>query len=254
MDNKLDFLDGDAPADLPTPVVEATQAEAPSGPARGDDGKFVSTAEPTPPAAPVAAAEPAPVAPPPPEPAHAPLSALLDERERRQAAERERDELRKAQQRPPEPVTVPDPYEDPNGYQAFQAQQTQQAALNIRLDLSEDLARGKHGDALVDQARDWALERMAKSPAFNHEVLSHRNPYDFIVQQHQRDQFVSQIQPSDYEAFQAWRAAQSAAPQPAAQAASPVPPPPSLASATSAGGAASVPTAPGSAYDALFKG
>lgn len=260
MDNKLDFLGGeplvDAPAPDLTPDAPAPEA-APSGPERGPDGKFVSSApqveqEPAPAPAPV----PEPLAKP--EAGHVPITAMLDEREKRQAAERELAELRRqAQQRQPAPA-LPDPFVDPDGYAAHQQAQVQSTALNIRLDLSEDLARNKHGDAPVDQARDWALAKMNASPAFQQEVLSNRNPYEFIVQQHQRDQLVAQVQGSDFEEFKAWKAAQAGLAQSpsAAPAAPPTPvaaPPRSLASATSAGGLQAVPQGPGTAFDSIFK-
>lgn len=248
--DKLDFLSGETPVDALTPAEEI---DADTGPARGPDGKFISQAEPQ--IEPVLDAapepEPAPLAatPAPPEPGHVPLSAVLDEREKRQALERELAELRRQHAQPQAPAL--DPYEDPAAY-------TQQVALNIKLDMSEELARSKHGDELVEQAKQWAVAKFGQSPAFQQEVLSNRNPYEFAVQAYQRDQLVSQLKPDDLAAFQAWKAAQASL-QPAqlaAPAAIPQPvaaPPRSLASATSAGGAAHVPTGEGQAFDSLFK-
>ena len=54
-----------------------------------------------------------------------PLTALLDEREKRQALKRERDELEQrlqaleAQRQPQSQAQIPDPYEDPAGYQQY---------------------------------------------------------------------------------------------------------------------------------------
>lgn len=257
----LNFLDGETPDDAPTPAPEPQaapdQAPAPeqveTGPARGPDGKFVAQADPAPQAAPPQpepAPQPAPAAQTP-EPAHAPLTALLDEREKRQNAERELAELRKQVAPPPPAAPAPDYYEDPAGY-------TDQRTLNIRLDLSEDMARGKHGEETVTAAQQWALARMQASPAFNAEVLSNRNPYEFVVQAYQRDQVVSQLTPDTLAAFKSWQVAQAAlqSQQPAASAAPPTPvapPPVSLASATSAGGMQHVPSGPGQAFDAVIK-
>jgi hypothetical protein len=83
MPSPLDFLDGQEPAPdgTPTPTPEPA-AEAPL---RGPDGKFAS-AQPEP--APVVEPAPAPAAEPvKPEPGHVPLSALMDERDKRKAAE-----------------------------------------------------------------------------------------------------------------------------------------------------------------------
>ena len=130
-------------------------------------------------------------------------------------------------------------------------------ALNIKLDLSEDMARQRHGEELVDKAKDWVVAKMAQSPTFQQEVLSNRNPYEFAVQAFQRDQVVSQLKPADLDAFRAWQAATAAAQQaqPPAGASPPIPvaaaPPRSLASVASAAGSSSPDT--GSAFDAIFE-
>lgn len=282
--DKLSFL-GEAtdptatqmvPVDPPAePAPAAPQAEAPAAPVepqpepaakapqRAPDGKFVASqpAE----TAPIAPAAEAPaatavVAPPaqPAEPGHVPISALLDEREKRQAMERELATLRAAQPKPaaPEP---PDPNLDPAAAQQWQQAQLEQYALNTRLDVSEDLARVKHGDEVVDKAREWTRQRMEASPSFRDEVLSNRNPYEFAVQAFQRDQVISGLTPERLAAFEAWQAAQaSGAPQvqpatPPSVPINPAPPPPrSLATESSAGGATHVPSGPGQAFDAAF--
>jgi len=264
---ELDFLDGGDAPEVTTPAQES------EGPARGPDGKFVSqTAEP--------AIEPAPQpveAPQAPEPTpdpqaaqpvtpaipagYVPVSVLQAERERRQALE-ERERAYQAQ-RTAEPT--PDPYEDPEGFARFQQQQTQSLTLNVKLDLSEDMARDRHGDEAVDAARDWALSRFAQSPTFQNEVLSKRNPYEYVVQQFKREQLFSNVSPDELEQFRAWKAnanpltQASPAPQPvvATLAATPqfVPPPRSLASAPAAGSPkpGEQPVGPGVAFDAVFR-
>ena len=83
-DDQLAFLSEQSggPEGAPAPAGQApepqAQAEPAPGPDRGPDGKFVAKAPP--------AAPPAP--PPPPEPGHVPISAMLDEREKRQALEK----------------------------------------------------------------------------------------------------------------------------------------------------------------------
>ena len=181
---------------------------------------------------------------------------MLDEREKRQALERQLEAL-KAAQPPPAQVQAPNLYDDPEGFAAHQAQQTHIVALNIKLDLSEDMARQRHGEELVDKAKDWVVAKMAQSPTFQQEVLSNRNPYEFAVQAFQRDQVVSQLKPADLDAFRAWQAATAAAQQaqPPAGASPPIPvaaaPPRSLASVASAAGSSSPDT--GSAFDAIFE-
>jgi hypothetical protein len=250
----LDFLnDGQEPAEnLSAPETVETPAEAPSGPARGPDGKFVSPAQPEPVAepqpAPVASAPAAPSEPASPPPGYVPVSVVQELR-------KEMRELRQpVHQAPAEPP--PSVYDE--GYEQWVQQQTHQQITNAKLDLSEDMARAQFGDALVDQARDWALERGRQSPAFGQEVLKQRNPYAYVVKEFQRHQVLDQLQdPSEIEQFKAWKAQQAqAAAQPVAAAppaASPAPPR-SLASAPSAGGVAHVPQGPGQAFDNVFKG
>lgn len=175
-----------------------------------------------------------------PEPQHAPISALLDERDKRKAAEAELQRYRaqEAQQQAPQ---APDMFEDPEGYRAHQEQIVTAQALSTKLDISEELARDKFGDELVDQARDWALQKFTARPGFQQEVFGQRNPYRYVVEQFQRDQMASQVSPDDFAQFQAWKAAQTelqaSQPQPAAPTPSPrAVPPRSLASAPSAGG------------------
>ena len=188
--------------------------------------------------APVAAVEAEPEAAPAPQ--HVPLTAMLDERDKRKALEAElarRDAL--AAQQQPQQVQAPDMFEDPDGYRSYQEALVHNQALTTKLDISEELARDKFGDEVVDQARDWALQKFAARPGFQQEVFQQRNPYRFVVEQYQRDQMASQVTPDDFAQFQAWKTAQAAvqATQPQAIATpSRSTPPRSLASAPSAGG------------------
>lgn len=106
-----------------------------------------------------------------------PLKELTTEREKRQAAEKAREEearLRKeseeriaqmerrfqdierrtqAAQNPPQPQQPPpDPFIDPAGALAFERQNFQRELLNQRLNFSETMARNKFGDQAVEQA------------------------------------------------------------------------------------------------------
>lgn len=271
--DKLSFLDGGSPADAepvadaPVAVVEAPAetivepvaepvaepaAEPAEGPARGPDGKFVSPA----PAAEPVAAPVSVVA----DQAHAPIGALLDERDKRQASERQVKELQERLRA----------LETPQAETPQIDEQTQReihlASLNTRLDISEDMARQKHGDEMVDKVKAWAQQRMGQSADLSNAILSNRNPYEKAVQEYERDQLVSSIKPGDFEAFRAWQAAQAdpqaappvnaLTPQAAPAAAAPLiaapPPPRSIATAPSAGGTQHVPSGGGQAYDAIF--
>jgi hypothetical protein len=180
------------------------------------------------------------------EPAMVPVTALQQERERRQAIERQ---LEQERTRP----EVPDLYQDPEAFAAYQQSQTQSIALNVKLDLSEDMAREKHGDQAVDEARDWALAKFASNPAFQQEVMSQRNPYGYVVSQHKREQMFSSVTSDDLAEFQAWKAAKANPLQPTPP--PPIAPPRSIASAPAAGTSkpGQEPLYAGAAFDAVFR-
>jgi len=257
MTDELSFLDGQEPAE-PAVATEAPAAE-PAAPAteaqpRGEDGKFAPKTEPST-AVPVAPAsgEPAPATaadPSTPPPGYVPIGVVAELR-------KEIRELKQPGQAPAEPQ-IPDRFEDPEGYEAYQQQQTQILILSNKLDMSEDMARGKHGDEAVDAAKEWAKGKMAQSPAYQQEVFRHRNPYAKIVEDHQREQAFADVSPDELSQFRAWKAAQAQAPaQPnAAPAASPQPAAPSrsIVHSPAAGGAkpGQVPVGPSAAFDQVF--
>lgn len=240
----LDFLDGPTPAPNDAPVAEPAIIDL----ARGADGRF-AVAQPDP--APVA--EPAPVAvaeAAKPEPGHVPLSALMDERDKRKAAEDRARTLEEQQQPPREPA-----YIDPD---------TENLVLQTRLNISEEMARDKYTDEVVDAAKAWAIERFKTSRSWQQEVLAKPNAYKFVVEAHKEHQRLEAVRdPTEFEAFQAWKASKAAGLEHPAQAqpaaAAPVPaasptPPRSLASATNAGGAVTdAPQGPGVAFDNVIK-
>lgn len=175
-----------------------------------------------------------------PDPGFVPITVVLDEREKRQKAERELEQIR-SQQPQPQAQPIPDPLDDPEGYANYQSSAAHSAALNVKLDMSEEFVRQTKGDEIVDNARDWALEQFQLRPGFQQEVFNQRNPYGYIVQQYEREQIASTVTADDFAQFQAWKQAQAqltTQQQPAATAASPSPaaPPRSLASAPAAGG------------------
>lgn len=168
------------------------------------------------------------------EPQHVPITALLDERDKRRNLEQEIERLRAASQPQAQP-SVPDMFDDPEGYTSYQNQIQSQALLNSKLDISEEMARDKFGDEKVNAARDWALTLFRNRPGFQQEVFNQRHPYKYVVEQYEREQIASQVTPDDFAQYQAWKLAQSQIqpePQPRQT------PPRSLASAPSAGGIA----------------
>lgn len=221
-------------------------------------------------AAPEQAAEIAPEAAPP-EPApqdkqerFVPLAAVLDERDKRKAAEAELARYRDAERQQPQ-ADIPDPYDDPAGYSAFVSNAVQQQTLAVKFDLSEEMAKAAHGDEPVEQAKEWALQRAGQDAAFKQQMMTSRHPIDWAVRQHQqaRDQELLQTDPVAFARQILERngqapvtdAAMGAVPVAGQQPpAPPRPTPPrSIASAPSSGGSArEVAGGPLAAVDALF--
>ena len=244
--DKLEFLDGDdtaevieqpvaeEPAEQPEPQAEpAAEPEAKADRPRGPDGKFLPKEEGKP------------------DPVMVPLAALHEVREQLRA---EREQFRQAQQQQPQQAKVPDMFEDPEGFLAYQQQQFQDAIYLERLNNSYRWAASQHGQELVGKATEWTRELCDRDPAFNAKVKSEADPVGFAVALYQREQIASQVDPSEFQQFQAWKAAQAQAqaPQPGQQPSTPQPPQ-SIASLPSSGGATHVPVGPGQAFDSLFK-
>lgn len=216
----------DEPVELPEPEPEQKSPEG-----TGED------------AAPPAATEE--------KPSSIPVTALLDEREKRQRAERDLEELRawraKAEQEQRDAQQKawaernqqkpPDLYDDPDKRLQYERQQAQAMVWNERLNMSEMVVRSSVGDEVVDAAVAAFGQEVQRNPTLYQEMQQQRNPYDFVVKWHKRHQFLSEVGDPD-----AWREAErqrireevlaESNPQPSPAKA----PPGSLASAPSAKG------------------
>jgi len=175
-----------------------------------------------------------------PEPQHVPLTAMLDERDKRKAAETELAQIR-AQQQQQQPASAPDMFEDPEGFRVHQEQSVQAALYQSNLQWSQRIAAIQHGEEATQQATNWGLERCNADPYFNAKVRASNDPIGFVVSEWKREQIASQVTPDDFAEFKAWKQAQAQinAPAPASPANPIAPrntPPRSLASAPSAGG------------------
>lgn len=231
-------------------VVVETQA-IPTEPAVPTEPKVPTEAD----------AQPAPTPPEPaakPEPQHVPITAMLDERDKRKALEQELAQYRA--QQPQAAPDVPDMFDDPEGYQAYQERRMDEAVYNSTVQTSHRFALKEHGKEKVDEAVAWGLERCNADPGFNAKVRQSVDPVGFVVAERQRDQIASDVTPEDYDAFKAWKAAQNelqgqspaspASPQSPGQTA----PPRSLASAPSAGGVTTdVQPTEEEVFDGMFK-
>jgi hypothetical protein len=241
-DEKLNFLDAEesaAPApEQSAPVIEADKPAAPEPEPQGDarardpeTGRFV------------------------------PISALLDERDKRQAETRKREELEQQLQRyqqPQQPEQVPT---DPSGIIQYALAEQQRIAFNERLNTSELMARQSHGEETVSQAQQAFLAAVGQNPMLQQQLQGQIHPYDFVVKWHKQSKLMSEIGQDP----EAWRKAeaekirqqvlaelQGQGVQPAQSSQSQ--PPPSVVGRPAAARAGSVPTGPGNAFDNLFKG
>ncbi len=200
-------------------------------------------------------------APPAPEPKEhtAPITALLDERDKRQAAERRADDFQRQlaeftrQQQPREAPKTPDVIEDPDGFQRHLLGYTDQRLDNQEAAFSERFARKEHGDEAVNAALEAA--RAARTvQAFT----AGPDRWERMVKWHQQQQVVQEVgsDPAAYktrlreeiaaELRESIKAEIMAEIRPAAPSA----PPPSLATAQSLG--SSLPASRGSAFDNAF--
>ena len=229
MDNLEDFLDGSKepveetqPKEVEAeaaPVTEEPIAETPEETdaekaqrERDEKGRFKAKEE--------------KVTPP---PGFVPVAALQELRE----------EIRALKAPAPQPEAeaspVPDIFEDPEGYSTHLQNQIGQIALDTRLNLSEELVRQSAGDEAVNAAQEWGKQQLTTNPAFAQAFYSNRNPYAFLVEQHKKATVYAKLgdDPSEIEAYLAWKQAKDAPPAPA-----PVPVPDTLADAQSARGSA----------------
>jgi hypothetical protein len=237
--DKLDFLDGQ-PADV-TPEPES----------KPEPVAAVDKGEPAP-------VQVAPASAPPAEPTEkqhvAPLTALLDEREKRQAAEREAAELRawrqqqEAAQRAAQ-MQAPDPRQDPAAALEYQRTVFQQQLYNARLGQSRFLAEQQFGKATVDEAFSF----FDKNPALSHQFVDHPSPFHAAVEFYKRQKVAEEVG-ADPDAYRA-RLEAEIREKLMAEMQQPVQPKPrlpgSLAAAPAAGGVGE-PISKGSAFDAAF--
>lgn len=167
-----------------------------------------------------------------------------EERALRQAAERERDELkaRVAAQPQPKPQQAPDPYEDPVGYNDFVQQQVQQTEWRMRAEMSGRFAEQKYGKETVDAAVAWAEAEGKKDPTLGQRVQVQASPVEYVVEEYERSRTLQTLSgksledyAKEYAVQQGWIVSQPAG-QPVIQKPSPATPPRSLASAPAAGG------------------
>jgi hypothetical protein len=233
--DKLDFLDGteeapEAQVEPPAEVAEPTgEQEA---------------------APPVAAEE---------KPQTIPITALLDEREKRQEAVKQAEEYRKqldylnrqiaAARRPQQ---KPDFFEKPEEAVKAQVDPILHRMFSDKLDFSEALAEEKYGAETVETAKQAFMQAMREDPGlYQKVVVTSKHPYDAVVKWHKKHSALSKIgdDPEAYIAAEIERRLQEA--QQSQSSPAPVNRPPiSLAAAPAAG--RGNPQAKGNAFDQAF--
>ncbi len=177
----------------------------------------------------------------PPTPGHVPVAALLDERDKRKALERQLADL-KAQ-------TPEGPAPEPT---------TAQQMWALRMDVSRELMVSQHGEAEAQALHEWGEAKCGSDPHFNQQVYASKNPYAFIRQARQREMLLAEVSPDDLDDYKAWKASKAqggspaSAPQPTPTPAAPR----SLVTAPNAGGAGAVaetPVGPGAAFASTIR-
>jgi hypothetical protein len=158
-----------------------------------------------------------------------PISALLDEREKRQNLEQRAEQLERdlaALASPPKPLT------------AGEEQAEIRRGDNLRI--SRKFAERAYTPEVINQVHAWAFARCAADPHFNARMMASEDPYEDAKRAFDDEQILAEVKPDQLAQFRAWQQAQAdaaavnAAAAPAAQSASP---PRSLAAAPGNGGA-----------------
>lgn len=97
-------------------------------------------------------------------------------------------QIAESQKPKPEPVKVPDMYEDPEGYVRFQQSQLERVRLSTIADMSEVMAVEKYGEDAVSAAFE-AVKAAGEGARF----LNSRNPYGDMVKWHKQQQVIQEI-------------------------------------------------------------
>jgi hypothetical protein len=241
-DEKLNFLDAEEPAapapEQSAPVIEADKPAAPEPEPQGDarardpeTGRFV------------------------------PISALLDERDKRQAETRKREELEQQLQRYQQPQQPEQAPTDPSGIIQYALAEQQRIAFNERLNTSELMARQSHGEETVSEAQQAFLSAVQQNPMLQQQLQGQIHPYDFVVKWHKQHKLMSEIgqDPEAWRKSEAEKIRQQVLAELQGQGVQPAQssqsqPPPSVVGRPAAARAGTVPVGAGNAFDNLFKG
>lgn len=195
----------------PDPAPEVTP-EPETGQPRDDKGRFAAKEEVAPPPEAVAATPP----PPKPEPPshQVPIQVMLDEREKRQTAAREAEELRQKveyltrlvgqqpQPQPSAPEAPPDFFQNPDAYFDYRLDAPRREvmgalqALNQRMEMMSQIsAVEKYGQEAVDAAYTEIANRMQRGQGVHdyQRIMASPHPYAELVKWHQRETNLAKV-------------------------------------------------------------
>jgi hypothetical protein len=165
--------------EAPEIVEEVTEAVEPATAPRDEKGRFAPKGEPE------AVEAPEPSVTPTPEEAPIPVKALQEERRKRQELEAKLAEYEARAAAPPEPVTPPDPWDEPDAHSQWLIKQAATVARhealaefeNRQIARSANQARAKYQD--YDDAVGIFSQMMQQNPALERQLRDHENPGEF---------------------------------------------------------------------------
>ena len=249
--DKLDFLDEQEPETEAEVKTEAEETEQVEGEAETPEPKAEDVPEPEP-------TGDEDSTPPVEEPKgrEVPITAMLDEREKRQKAEREAEEARKtaeavrrqleAMKAQKEPENAPDFYENPDERLQFEARRIEQGFQARTLQQSRFFAERDHGAELVNEAMSF----FDQNPQLSHQFMEHPSPFHAAIDFYKQQKFLTEVSdPDKWREQERQRIREEVMAEMKPQPSKPKAPPASLASAPAAGTDAIV---PGNAFDGVF--
>jgi len=168
-EDDLSFLTLDEPPATPAPApVETPQPAADPGTAAQPDPQ----------------PDPAPAQPQ--QPGFVPLSAVLDEREKRQKIERDYAEAQKKWEAAQPPKQAPSVTSDPQGWQAEQEQRFAKREMDLKMELSGRFAAQHHGADKIEAAKQWGAQQNQVDPYFGQKFTAQNDPFGWLVEQHRQ--------------------------------------------------------------------
>jgi hypothetical protein len=180
---------------------------------------------------------------------------MKEERAKRQALERELEEVRKLAA-PQKPQADPfafrvneDAYENKEGFNQEVSQNLSMMEWNLRAGMSERWAIKEHGAEVVKEATDWGLANAQRDPTFAQRIMADPDPVGRTLSEYQQSKTLETLAgrpfedaAKDYAISQGWIVSEPGAAQ-AAPILKPSPPaaPRGLASAPGKGGVGQAP-------------